>query len=380
MVSMVTDLILDKVLGAYLRLGERKLDFSSGTLTIKNVAVREDVLDGLGLPVAVRGGEIGELELQVPWTKLKTESVVIKIHGLVLLLAPVSEAEWDEVAERQRAAARKERTLQRLRAQLQRTEPAKPANKEEADQNFAERILSRVLNNLQARRAATPTTQAARPRYAVRASTSACPAAGGGDLGVGAVRGPLALACAVCARGGRPPPPPWPRTSPMARPSSADLRTAGGARLALAAPVARDGARGGGRRRGRRGASPAAEARGAHLLARGRNGPFARLEDGAASARLVAPRAQAAPTQCRAPPRQLGRARWPQQLASARAQDEVLATPRLPGALCAYVLQGDHVPPEPQRTTCSGEGRGARSAPATAGRPGARVLGPPGTA
>ena len=59
MVSMVTDLILDKVLGAYLRLGERKLDFSSGTLTIKNVAVREDVLDGLGLPVAVRGGEIG---------------------------------------------------------------------------------------------------------------------------------------------------------------------------------------------------------------------------------------------------------------------------------------------------------------------------------
>ena len=58
MVSMVTDLILDKVLGAYLRLGERKLDFSSGTLTIKNVAVREDVLDGLGLPVAVRGGRM----------------------------------------------------------------------------------------------------------------------------------------------------------------------------------------------------------------------------------------------------------------------------------------------------------------------------------
>ena len=146
MASMVFDMIIDKLLGTYLCIGERKLDFSSGTLTMKNVMVREDVLDSLSLPVALRGGEIGELEVQVPWTKLKTESVVVKINRLSLLLAPVSEAEWDEVAERGRAAASKERTLQRLRKQLQRTEPS---DKEAAEPNFAERLLSRVLANLQ---------------------------------------------------------------------------------------------------------------------------------------------------------------------------------------------------------------------------------------
>jgi vacuolar protein sorting-associated protein 13A/C len=144
--DMVFDLIVDKLLGAYLCIGERKLDFSSGTLTMKNVMVREDVLDSSGLPVALRGGEIGELEVQVPWTKLKTESVVVKINKLSLLLAPVSEAEWDEVAERDRVAACKERTLQRLRKQLQRTEPS---DKEATEPNFAERLLSRVLANLQ---------------------------------------------------------------------------------------------------------------------------------------------------------------------------------------------------------------------------------------
>ena len=146
MASMVFDMIIDKLLGTYLCIGERKLDFSSGTLTMKNVMVREDVLDSLSLPVALRGGEIGELEVQVPWTKLKTESVVVKINRLSLLLAPVSEAEWDEVAERGRAAASKERTLQRLRKQLQRAESS---DKEAAEPNFAERLLSRVLANLQ---------------------------------------------------------------------------------------------------------------------------------------------------------------------------------------------------------------------------------------
>ena len=149
MASLVFDMILDKLLGTYLIIGERKLDFSSGTLRLKNVMVREDVFDSLGLAVALRGGEIGELEVQVPWTKLKTESVVIKINRLSLLLAPVSEAEWDEVAERDRVAACKERTLQRLREQLQRTEPPKPPDKEAAEQSFADRLLSRVLENLQ---------------------------------------------------------------------------------------------------------------------------------------------------------------------------------------------------------------------------------------
>ena len=75
----IADSLLDKLLGPYVRLGERKLDLAGGSIVLRDVTLRDDVLDGLGLPIALRGGVIGELELTIPWTKLKTESVVVKV-------------------------------------------------------------------------------------------------------------------------------------------------------------------------------------------------------------------------------------------------------------------------------------------------------------
>jgi hypothetical protein len=157
MVSLIADALLDRLIGPYARLGKRKLDLTGGSLLLKNVELRHDVLDGLGLPVAVRGGEIGELEITVPWTKLRTDSVVVRIHMLSLLLAPVSEAEWDELAERKRAAAAKERELAALRARAAGPEPpaglaaASSVDERASKAGWVERLMQRVLDNLQVR-------------------------------------------------------------------------------------------------------------------------------------------------------------------------------------------------------------------------------------
>eukprot|EP00962_Isochrysis_galbana_P041737 scaffold15396_cov140-Isochrysis_galbana.AAC.1 len=155
MVSLIADALLDRLVGPYARLGKRKLDLTGGSLLLKNVELRHDVLDGLGLPVAVRGGEVGELEITVPWTKLRTDSVVVRIHQLSLLLAPVCEAEWDEPAERKRAAAAKERELAALQARSAGSgTPAGLASSSSADERaskagWVERLMQRVLDNLQ---------------------------------------------------------------------------------------------------------------------------------------------------------------------------------------------------------------------------------------
>ena len=79
----------------------------------------------------------------MPWTRLKSESVVIKLHHVGLILAPISEFEWDADAERRRLVMRKERALAALRPKP-RDETHGPVS------SWMERLTERVVDNLQA--------------------------------------------------------------------------------------------------------------------------------------------------------------------------------------------------------------------------------------
>lgn len=144
-VSWVAEALLERLIGPYVKKNERKLDLSGGTMVIRGVELRPDVFDSLGLPVTVRGGEVGELEISVPWSKLRTESVVIRVHRLSLLVAPVCEDEWDEPLEASRLAARKERELQALAGTIAPSPEAGGADKS----GWVDRLMERVLHNLQ---------------------------------------------------------------------------------------------------------------------------------------------------------------------------------------------------------------------------------------
>lgn len=144
--NALADMLMERLLGRFVRLGERKYDFAGGTFSLRGVQIREDVLDGLGLPFAIRGGEIGELEVSVPWTKIKSESVVVKMHKLSLILAPVSESEWNEATERRCATARKERALANLRPKRR---EAAGGGDPKGGGGWMERLTDRVLDNLQ---------------------------------------------------------------------------------------------------------------------------------------------------------------------------------------------------------------------------------------
>ena len=132
MASLIADAIVDKLVGRYVTVEKKELDIGRGTLTLKGVSVRQDLFDAFSLPFAVRGGEVAELELQIPFTKLKTESVVVTIRNLTLLLSPISETPWDEALESKRAAARKQRLAQMNQARRMASEGARLATEAKA--------------------------------------------------------------------------------------------------------------------------------------------------------------------------------------------------------------------------------------------------------
>ena len=120
-----------------------------GTLILENAQLKESILDALGLPIALREGRVGRLEVTVPWTSIQSSSIVVRLENLTL----IGDARYDFAAEVSRAAAA--RALALAEAQKKREELAKivqdpvdvdkPAN----DPGFVERILHNIVENLQ---------------------------------------------------------------------------------------------------------------------------------------------------------------------------------------------------------------------------------------
>ena len=100
MLSAVVAPLIEKALGKWIKLEPGKLDVSGGKVRLTRVELREDAWNELALPVSLRGGMIEEVEVDIPWTKLKTDSVVVRLHQPVLLLAPQGESEWDSARPR----------------------------------------------------------------------------------------------------------------------------------------------------------------------------------------------------------------------------------------------------------------------------------------
>ena len=144
--------VIEKTLGKFVKLDDgNKLDTSGGKIRLNRVELREDAFDDLGLPFALRGGMVEEVQVDIPWMKLKTDSVIIRLHQPILLFTPHSENEWDLMREQRRSAARKGRELQQLReAAAPVSADAAYAPVDNADKNgFLDKIIARVIDNVQ---------------------------------------------------------------------------------------------------------------------------------------------------------------------------------------------------------------------------------------
>ena len=92
----LTATLLHRLLGRYVTgLEGRNLHLQvwRGCVVLENLTLRTDALLGL-LPVGVRAGFVGRIEMRVPWHKLGSSPVTLELHDVFVLGLPLNEAGW----------------------------------------------------------------------------------------------------------------------------------------------------------------------------------------------------------------------------------------------------------------------------------------------
>ncbi|KAK9798969.1 hypothetical protein WJX73_003190 [Symbiochloris irregularis] len=114
--------LLASYLGHFLDVKKDQLRVSlwrawSTGLVLENVSLKLDAFDYLELPVAVTGGCVDRLEVQVPWRALRSKPVLVKLSGVSLTVAERPESDWEEGPAGKRASAAKLAQLAALELQ-----------------------------------------------------------------------------------------------------------------------------------------------------------------------------------------------------------------------------------------------------------------------
>lgn len=142
--------ILQRLLGRYVHgLEARNLRVAvwSGRVVLENLVLRPEALSGL-LPVHVREGFIGRIEMVVPWHKLKSLPVTIELKHVLVLAEPLNQRAWTDDDEKAHQLAKKRVQLRAHKRALQRFVDNLKGRQPDLEGELVP-LLSRIIDNVQ---------------------------------------------------------------------------------------------------------------------------------------------------------------------------------------------------------------------------------------
>uniref|UniRef100_T1J6X9 Large ribosomal subunit protein uL13 n=1 Tax=Strigamia maritima TaxID=126957 RepID=T1J6X9_STRMM len=146
MIEAIAASLLNRYLGRYIQdLDSENINLGifSGKVELFDLKLRPEALAELDLPIEVKAGVVGRIELRIPWTSLYSQPVIFTIEDVFALAGPISERPYDEKKERQLQRANKQRILDGLN----------PVTDEYYDESlnlgFFEKLMATVINNVQ---------------------------------------------------------------------------------------------------------------------------------------------------------------------------------------------------------------------------------------
>jgi len=153
--SALATTVLTRVFGEYVDgLDPSNLEISilSGKAVMRNLKLKKTVLDKFNLAITVKEGFLGEIDIRIPWTKLGSESAIIKLSDVHILAQPVNSQDLseDEIKVKQH-----QNKLSRLNlaALMGHDMPDTPQDKDKpVDPNsrgYFEDLAMRVIDNVQ---------------------------------------------------------------------------------------------------------------------------------------------------------------------------------------------------------------------------------------
>ena len=64
-----------------------------GDVILENLQIRKKGLNNLGLPIKLKSGFVGKLQLKVPWHNLKNAPIIVKLKDIFLIAQSKPESE-----------------------------------------------------------------------------------------------------------------------------------------------------------------------------------------------------------------------------------------------------------------------------------------------
>lgn len=88
--SIVANL-LDKYLGVYVTNFDSKMlniGIWGGDVELKNLELKGSAFDAFNIPISVKRGNIGLFKMKIPWKSLGSDSVVVEISDVYMVVRP----------------------------------------------------------------------------------------------------------------------------------------------------------------------------------------------------------------------------------------------------------------------------------------------------
>ena len=91
--------LIDRTIGRFVETDVAALNvaFWKGRIDLKDLPLRKDLIDSLGLPLFLEDGIISNIQMSVPWRHLSTKPVRVSVSGVRLRCG--LRAAWDDPAE-----------------------------------------------------------------------------------------------------------------------------------------------------------------------------------------------------------------------------------------------------------------------------------------
>ncbi|XP_050345761.1 intermembrane lipid transfer protein Vps13D [Nymphalis io] len=148
--------VLNNYLGKYvenLNTDQLSVALLSGKVELENLPLKKDALRYLGLPIEIKAGFIGKVQLHVPVRQIRSAPWVIAIEKLYLVATPVNLDEWDSAVEATIAHERKMALLDALEAQWRAEHEANDAGYYATSYSswlsYGTGLLANIVENLQ---------------------------------------------------------------------------------------------------------------------------------------------------------------------------------------------------------------------------------------
>ena len=124
----------------------------AGTITQSNLSLKAEALAQLQLPVVVRAGRLRRFHVEVPWSRITSEPVVVHIAGVTVLAALAEETAEDAAAAADLASVQLASLLKKKIEAVNAAEALRRAGlqstTEGVEDSYAARLGRTILNNL----------------------------------------------------------------------------------------------------------------------------------------------------------------------------------------------------------------------------------------